>query len=68
MPLAGIALIAALLSLVLLALGIRALRPGFRAVETDLAGTEVTTADGVPTRLGALVDRPALLVMVRYYG
>lgn len=34
----------------------------------SLADITVETADGEPARLGALVDRPTVLVIPRYYG
>jgi AhpC/TSA family len=35
---------------------------------TSLADISVQTASGEPVRLGALVDRPTILVIPRYYG
>lgn len=43
-------------------------RRGFRPVAADLSGITVRDSDGTPLRFGDLVDRPALLVLVRYYG
>jgi hypothetical protein len=57
-----------LLGLVGLALGVRLLRPGFRPIAVDLSRTRVRAGDGAPVRLGELVDRPTVLVLVRYYG
>ena len=57
-----------LAGLVVLALVARFFRRGFRRDSIDLAGIVVQQADGSPVRLGALIDRPTLLVLVRYYG
>jgi hypothetical protein len=57
-----------LLGLVVLALVARFFRRGFRRDSTDLSGTVVQQADGRAVRLDELVDRPTLLVLVRYYG
>lgn len=57
-----------LLGLVVLALGARFVKRGFRRDSIDLSGIAVQDVDGRPVRLGELVDRPALLVLVRYYG
>lgn len=41
---------------------------GFRDVEVPLAEVQVQDPDGREVRLGELVDRPAVLVVPRYYG
>jgi hypothetical protein len=41
---------------------------GFHAITVDLSDRTVFTPEGQSVRLGALVDRPAMLVLVRYYG
>jgi hypothetical protein len=41
---------------------------GFHAIAVDLSDRTLVTPDGQSVRLGALVDRPAMLVLVRYYG
>lgn len=57
-----------LLGPVVLALAAGSFRRGFQPVATDLSGINVRDTDGKPLRLGDLIDRPALLVLVRYYG
>lgn len=37
-------------------------------IEVALADVTVASMDGVPVRLGDVVDRPTVLVVPRYYG
>lgn len=39
-----------------------------QTIDVPLAAVEVQTADGETVTLGSLVDRPAVLVIPRYYG
>lgn len=41
---------------------------GFDRVAIDLSSIDVLTASGDTVRIGTLIDRPAILVLPRYYG
>jgi len=34
----------------------------------NLSNVELNTPDGTPTTLGAHIDRPTVVVLVRYFG
>lgn len=54
--------------LVALAPLVRLLRPRMSRISVDLAAIEVLDSRGRPVRLDAIIDRPTLLVLPRYYG